>query len=160
MAEPSHSAGSTAAGLAGAALVLHRRLPRLRRSLAYLPEGPVIDWDAVDDLARWLDPMTAHLEVRARFGIRMGPPVVTRRWQRGHGQAALADPALTRLGDVPADATGPVGGRVVDQLRGRRLATTRRGDGGFTAGQPRTSSRSRCAGPTGSRRTTPTCSRP
>ena len=30
--------------LVGAALVLHRRLPRLRRSLAYLPEGPVIDW--------------------------------------------------------------------------------------------------------------------
>ena len=30
--------------LVGAGLVLYRRLPRLPRSLAYLPEGPVLDW--------------------------------------------------------------------------------------------------------------------
>ncbi|MGH3356533.1 MAG: peptidoglycan bridge formation glycyltransferase FemA/FemB family protein, partial [Nocardioidaceae bacterium] len=36
--------------LVGVALVLYRQLPRLRRYLAYLPEGPVIDW-ATDDLS-------------------------------------------------------------------------------------------------------------
>ncbi len=120
--------------LVGTALVLHRRLPRLRRTLAYLPEGPVIDWDAAD-LARWLDPMTAHLKDQGAFGIRMGPPVVTRRWQAGTVKKALADPALSRLGDVPADATDPTGGGVVDHLRsaGWRQQV---GDGGFTAGQP------------------------
>src|SRR3954462_14853227 len=30
--------------LVGVGLVLYRRLPRLERYLAYLPEGPVIDW--------------------------------------------------------------------------------------------------------------------
>ena len=123
------------ADLVGAALVLHRRLPRLRRTLAYVPEGPLIDWDAAD-LGRWLDPMTAYLRDRGAFGIRMGPPVVTRRWQAATLKRALADPVLTRLGDVPADDTGAVGRRVVDRLRAggwREQA----GAGGFTAGQPR-----------------------
>ena len=32
--------------LVGAGLVLYRQLPKVKRYLAYLPEGPVIDWDA------------------------------------------------------------------------------------------------------------------
>ena len=32
--------------LVGAALVLYRQLPKVKRYLAYLPEGPLIDWDA------------------------------------------------------------------------------------------------------------------
>ena len=35
--------------LVGAALVLHRPIPRLKRfTLAYLPEGPLIDWADAD----------------------------------------------------------------------------------------------------------------
>jgi lipid II:glycine glycyltransferase (peptidoglycan interpeptide bridge formation enzyme) len=37
------------AELVGVGLVLYRQLPRVRRFLAYLPEGPVIDWSG-DDL--------------------------------------------------------------------------------------------------------------
>ena len=33
--------------MVGAALVLYRQLPKVKRYLAYLPEGPVIDWDAL-----------------------------------------------------------------------------------------------------------------
>ena len=40
--------GST---LVGAALVLYRQLPKVKRYLAYLPEGPDIDW-ADPDLGR------------------------------------------------------------------------------------------------------------
>jgi lipid II:glycine glycyltransferase (peptidoglycan interpeptide bridge formation enzyme) len=39
----------------GAGLALYRQLPRVPRSLAYLPEGPVIDWSD-PDLSRWLKP--------------------------------------------------------------------------------------------------------
>ena len=46
--------------LVGAGLVLHRAIPvpkvHVNRTLAYLPEGPVIDW-AADDLDAWLRPM-------------------------------------------------------------------------------------------------------
>ncbi len=120
--------------LVGVGLVLHRQLPRLRRTLAYLPEGPVIDW-AADDLAGWLEPMVAHLRAGGAFGIRMGPPVVTRRWQAATVKKALADPALTRLGGVPADETDATGTRVVDHLRTARWRP-QRADGGFSAGQP------------------------
>ena len=40
--------------IVGAALVLYRQLPQLKRYLAYLPEGPDIDWTDAD-LDRWLD---------------------------------------------------------------------------------------------------------
>ncbi len=72
--------------LVGAALVLYRQLPQVKRYLAYLPEGPVIDWES-DDLGRvarrrW--PPTSSGQ--GAFGVRMGPPVVTRRWTRRPGQ--------------------------------------------------------------------------
>ena len=71
--------GSPSGELVGVGLVLYRQLPKVRRYLAYLPEGPVIDWDT-DDLGAWLVPMAAHLKAQGAFGIRIGPPVVTRRW--------------------------------------------------------------------------------
>ncbi|MFY9973347.1 MAG: peptidoglycan bridge formation glycyltransferase FemA/FemB family protein, partial [Chromatiaceae bacterium] len=50
--------------LEAAGLVLYRQVPRLKRYLAYLPEGPDLPWaDAAADgrLARWLDPLTDYL---------------------------------------------------------------------------------------------------
>ena len=76
--------------LAGAGLVLYRKLPKLDRYLAYLPEGPDIDW-LYGDLAGWLTPMAAHLKRQGAFGIRMGPPVVMRRWHATTIKAAIAD---------------------------------------------------------------------
>ena len=55
--------------LVGVGLILYRQAPTLRRYLAYLPEGPAIDWSAAvaaDDLARWLDPLTAMYAAGAR----------------------------------------------------------------------------------------------
>ncbi len=124
--------------LVGVALVLHRSIPRLARTLAYLPEGPVIDWSEATEaggLAGWLDPLVAHLRAEGAFAVRMGPPVVTRRWQAATVKNAVADPVLSRLGAVPADASDPVGEAVVASLRsgGWRPVTSA---GGFTAGQP------------------------
>ncbi len=59
--------------------MLLRPLPKLKRYLAYLPEGPVIDW-AAPDIERWLQPMVAHLKEQGALSVKMGPPVVTRRW--------------------------------------------------------------------------------
>ena len=118
----------------GVGLVLHRRLPRLRRTLAYLPEGPVLDW-AADELGPWLDPMVEHLRRGGAFGIRMGPPVVVRRWDAAAVKAGIADAGARRLGDVPPTSRDPDGARVVSQLR--ELGWRRQSvDGGFAAGQP------------------------
>jgi len=120
--------------LAGVGLVLYRQLPKVKRYLAYLPEGPVIDWSD-DDLAAWLTPMTEHLRARGAFGVRMGPPVVTRRWSAAQVKEGIADGAVRRLGDVPPTERDHTGARVVSQLDdlGWRLQAV---EGGFAAGQP------------------------
>ncbi len=120
----------------GAALVLYRQMPRLKRYLAYLPEGPQIPWiELGDDLHVWLNPLVAHLRAKKAFAVRMGPPVVTRRWHAATVKAAIADPALGNLGDVPADVNDTEAhevGEVLWALGWRSLSTS----GGFSAGQP------------------------
>ena len=122
------------AELVGAALVLYRQLPKVRRFLAYLPEGPVIDWET-DDLAAWLEPMAVHLRGRGAFGIRMGPPVVTRRWSAAQVKEGIADDNVRRLGELPPLERSTAGARVVSQLDelGWKPQAT---EGGFAAGQP------------------------
>ncbi len=120
--------------LVGVGLVLYRQLPKLRRYLAYLPEGPVIEWGD-DDLAAWLAPMTAHLERAGAFGVRMGPPVVTRRWSAQQVKDGIADDAVRRLDEVPPAERSREGAAVVSQLRelGWRPQSV---EGGFAPGQP------------------------
>ncbi len=118
----------------GAALVLYRKLPRLRRFLAYLPEGPVLDWSA-DRLDDWLGPLVRHLKGEGAFAVRIGPPVATRRWSAAQIKEGIADPAVRRLGEVPPLDRSAAGARVVAQLHelGWRHQSA---EGGFAAGQP------------------------
>ncbi len=120
--------------IVGSALVLYRQLPRLKRYLAYLPEGPVIDWET-DDLAGWLAPLATHLKKQGAFGVRIGPPVVTRRWSAAQVKDGIADDAVRRLDDVPPLERGQAGACVVSQLHelGWRPQAV---EGGFAAGQP------------------------
>ena len=120
--------------LVGAALVLYRQLPKVRRYLAYLPEGPVIDWEA-DDLAAWLEPMATHLRERGAFGIRMGPPVVTRRWTAAQVKEGIAADDVRRLDEVPPIERTSNGARVIAQLEGLGWKP-QSVEGGFAAGQP------------------------
>ncbi|MFF7054899.1 lipid II:glycine glycyltransferase FemX [Streptomyces griseorubiginosus] len=100
--------------LVGAGLVLYRPVPRLDRfTLAYLPEGPVIDWSG--ELGRWLDPLAARLRSRGAFAIRLGPPVVTDTWSAAQVKEGLADPDVRRLTDLPG-RRDPVGTRVSSGL--------------------------------------------
>jgi lipid II:glycine glycyltransferase (peptidoglycan interpeptide bridge formation enzyme) len=120
--------------IVGAALVLYRQLPRVKRYLAYVPEGPLIDWGS-DDLSAWLDPMTAHLRTQGAFGIRIGPPVVTRRWSAAQIKDGIADAAVSSLDALPPTERNQAGARVVSQLQelGWRPQSVA---GGFAAGQP------------------------
>ncbi|MBM9463886.1 peptidoglycan bridge formation glycyltransferase FemA/FemB family protein [Aeromicrobium sp. YIM 150415] len=121
--------------LVGAGLVLYRQLPKLKRYLAYLPEGPDLDWTG-GELDDALSALAAYLKSQGAFGIRMGPPVVTRRWSAATIKAALADPVLAQLSDVPADEQDTEALAIADRLRSlgwRELST----DGGFAAGQPK-----------------------
>ena len=121
--------------IVGVGLVLYRQMPKLKRFLAYLPEGPVIDWHS-DHLGDWLTPMSDHLKKQGAFGIRMGPPVVTSRWHASTIKQAIADEALHTLGQVPADFRDDAALEVRTRLEGlgwKEIPT----EGGFSAGQPK-----------------------
>ena len=79
--------------------------------------------------------MTRHLSRQGAFGVRMGPPVVTRRWSAAQVKEGIADEAVHRLTDVPPLERSQTGAAVVSQLHelGWRPQAV---EGGFAAGQP------------------------
>lgn len=120
----------------GAALVLYRRVPGIKRSLAYVPEGPTLPWSAVaDDVPAWLAPLVEHVRRRGAFGIKMGPPVTVRRWGAATVKAAIAA-KVARLVDARPDAYDADADRLASGLRALGWRGPRSGEG-FTPGQPR-----------------------
>lgn len=129
--------------LVGVGLVLYRPVPKLKKYLAYLPEGPVIDWHAAD-LDRWLDPMLAHLKSQGAFTVKMGPPVVVRRWSADAVKAAIADPDARRLKDAAPTSYEPRAYEVADRLRRAGWQQTEAGERTASRpGSPGTSSKCR-----------------
>lgn len=120
--------------LTGTALILYRTLPKLRRYLAYLPEGPVLDWDRTD-FAEHLDALVAYAKRNRAFAVRIGPAVVQRRWKAPTIKDAIADDEITRLSQATPDETTLEGTRALRALQQRRWITDESGEG-FAAGQP------------------------
>ncbi len=137
--------------LVGAGLVLYRQIPRLPRYLAYLPEGPDIDWlgegpaarglprapERVHPLPDWLDPMLAHLRSAGAFAAKIGPPIWTRRWQAATLKDAIAAGTVGSLGDIPADATDGRAIAVADVLEALGWTQKPATGAGFGDVQPR-----------------------
>ncbi|GAA1966436.1 lipid II:glycine glycyltransferase FemX [Kitasatospora viridis] len=122
--------------LVGAGLVLYRQLPKVKRYLAYLPEGPVIDWFD-PDLDRWLAPLLAHLKAQGAFSVKIGPPVVIRRWGTATIKEAVAGGQAKRLRDVDPDWYEPRAFEVADRLRRAGWRQGEDGGAGFGDVQPR-----------------------
>ncbi|HEY8979356.1 MAG TPA: peptidoglycan bridge formation glycyltransferase FemA/FemB family protein, partial [Streptomyces sp.] len=122
--------------LVGAGLVLYRQLPKIKRYLAYLPEGPVINWYA-PNLTEWLEPMLAHLKHQGAFSVKMGPPVIIRRWEATSIKAGIQNPDVKRLRDIEADFIEPRAFEVADKLRRMGWQQGEDGGAGFGDVQPR-----------------------
>ncbi|MFJ6211937.1 lipid II:glycine glycyltransferase FemX [Streptomyces sp. NPDC092296] len=120
----------------GAGLVLYRQLPTFKRYLAYLPEGPLIDWFD-PDLDRWLRPLLAHLKSQGAFSVKMGPPVVIRRWDATAVKDAIAAGHARRLRDVEATWYEPRAFELADRLRRAGWLQGAGGGAGFGDVQPR-----------------------
>ena len=135
--------GST---LVGAGLVLYRPIPRLKsRSLAYLPEGPDIDWLRerlpTVPLREWLDPLVAHCKAEGAFQVKMGPPVAIRRWQADTVKEVMAhagEPGVPgRIGEITADWRSAAAAAAVDALRATDWVQEVSEGAGFGDVQPR-----------------------
>jgi lipid II:glycine glycyltransferase (peptidoglycan interpeptide bridge formation enzyme) len=127
--------------LVGAGLVLLRQVPRVKRFLAYLPEGPDVDWTGERtgrDLAEWLTPLAVHLRDAGAFAVKMGPMVAVRRWHADTVKAAIAEarPGL-RLRDVEPDESLADASAVTDRLRALGWKQKADTGAGFGDVQPR-----------------------
>ncbi len=115
-------------------LVLYRQLPRVKRYLAYLPEGPVTDW-AGPHLLEVLRSLRDHVRAQGAFALRIGPPAIVHRWHAATIKAAIADDAVTSLTHVEPDVTDDTGVALRANLE--RLGFTHlAAEDGFSAGQP------------------------
>ncbi len=127
--------------LLGAGLVLYRSVPRLpQRSLAYLPEGPDLDWTGERfgiDLRDWMEPMLRHLKGRGAFTVKMGPPIVLRKWSASTVKTAISSGKATRLRDLTPDWQNNDAIRVTERLRNARWLQEDSDDAGFGDYQPR-----------------------
>lgn len=123
--------------IVGSGLVLYRQLPRVKRYLAYLPEGPVIDWFDRELDTRWLQPMLTHLKSQGAFSVKMGPPVTVRRWDASSIKDAIAGEQAKRLRDVDPDWYEPRAFEVADRLRSSGWLQGEDGGAGFGDVQPR-----------------------
>ena len=129
--------------LVGTALVLHRPVPKVRRrSLSYIPEGPVVDssssrWRPQD----WLDPLLEHCKAVGAFQVKMGPALATRRWDCATVKAALAEAgepnAPATLGQITADWHSTAAREVIEALRSSGWEQPESSGAGFGDVQPR-----------------------
>ena len=134
--------------LVGAGLVLYRPVPRFpSRSLAYLPEGPGIDWlaERMPDLTieQWLQPLLDHCRREGAFQVKLGPPVTSRRWEAETVKRLLAERAdgvphaPARLGLSLADWHDHRAALVHDRLTAMGWRQGTSDGGGFGDVQPR-----------------------
>jgi lipid II:glycine glycyltransferase (peptidoglycan interpeptide bridge formation enzyme) len=124
----------------GVATVLYRQLPRVRRCLAYLPEGPVVDWFGERTgigVEEWLAPLVGMLRRRGAFTVKMGPRVIGRVWSATTLKRAMADGRYRRLADVPADRVDTRVDELSARLRALGWRRAHRAGGAFSDFQPR-----------------------
>ena len=121
--------------LVGAGLVLYRQLPRLKRFLAYLPEGPVLDW-STDRLGDWLAPHDGVPQGAGRLrrpdGSAGGDPPLERRPGEGGARGPGGTQARRPAADRARPGRRPRGLPAAPRSGWRPQGT----DEGFALGQP------------------------
>lgn len=137
----------------GAGLVLSRKVPKSKLWLAYLPEGPVVDW-AKYPVAEIVQPMLDLLKGQGAFMVKMGPTIPVRSWdaktlkeaiaaeskkQTGDegGEHTVTPLRSLRLRDVPADQEFETGQSVIEQLKAYGFTQQADTGAGFGDVQPR-----------------------
>ena len=122
--------------LVGAGLVLLRKVPRIDRYLAYLPEGPDLDWSRSELVVPALEALKNYCRTLGAFQVTIGPHAWVRRWSAATLKDTIAAESATRIGDIAADDVSQSGRELSDILA--RTGWQRGGSGeGFGDFQPR-----------------------
>lgn len=123
--------------LVGAGLVLLRKVPRVNRYLAYLPEGPSLQWSDQRVVTDSLVALRNYLAELGVFQIKMGPQVWNRRWHADTLKDAIANNSARRISDLDADERNDVATQLVSTLRSLSWKQPAASDAAFGDYQPR-----------------------
>lgn len=123
--------------LVGAGLLLLRKVPRVQRYLAYIPEGPDLDWDETDFVQRCLTALIDYLRDLGAFQVKMGPRVWTRRWDADSIKTVISQEVATSLTHTQPSHTNQTGLKLTELLKQLGWNQPRNTGAGFGDYQPR-----------------------
>ncbi|MGO1318691.1 MAG: lipid II:glycine glycyltransferase FemX [Galactobacter sp.] len=118
----------------GAALVLMRPAPVVRKSLAYLPDGPVIDF-AEFAPERVLRTLSEYLKSNGAFALRIGPSVDSTTWKAVDVRKAMGSGQLEDLSQLAHTVNDSEAAAVTAALQSQGFSHLDSGMD-FAAGQP------------------------
>ncbi|PRA12218.1 FemAB family protein [Arthrobacter sp. MYb211] len=120
--------------LVGVALVLHRHAPVIKKTLAYIPDGPVIDFTTYDPQGV-LSILASYLKNRGAFQLRLGPGLAMRTWGAAAVRKAFGKEELASLADLETVSVNEEAHKLNEALGD--LGFTKQDVGmDFAAGQP------------------------
>lgn len=122
--------------LVGVGLVLLRKVPKLNKFLAYLPEGPTLDWTS-NKLPQALTALVEYLKPIGVFQIKMGPHVWVRRWSAETLKDAISNESAKSISTLTADETNQTGLQLITHLRRLGWRQPESTDSSFGDYQPR-----------------------
>jgi len=123
--------------LVGAGLILLRKVPKVEKYLAYLPEGPDLNWENSNDVERALNALIVFAKARGVFQIKMGPHTWVRRWHADTLKSAIAEEVAKVIGEVPPDEVNEAGITLLSQLAKLGWKQRKAEASGFGDYQPR-----------------------
>jgi lipid II:glycine glycyltransferase (peptidoglycan interpeptide bridge formation enzyme) len=123
--------------LIGAGLVLLRKVPKVSKYLAYLPEGPDLDWENETQVAAGLAALVEFAKARGVFQIKMGPHTWVRRWTAETLKEVIANESAKSIAQVTPDETNESGIALSRQLKSLGWKQRKADESGFGDYQPR-----------------------
>ncbi len=123
--------------LVGAGLILLRKVPRIEKYLAYLPEGPDLAWQSPAEVERALQALVQFANERGVFQIKMGPHTWVKRWHADTLKEVIANESAKFIGEVNPDEVNDSGTKLIDQLKALGWKQRKAEASGFGDYQPR-----------------------
>lgn len=117
--------------------MLLRKVPKVEKYLAYLPEGPDLNWDKANDVEQALTALTVFVKNRGVFQIKMGPHTWVRRWHADTLKSAISQEVAKVIGQVPPDEVNESGIALLSQLTKLGWKQRKAEASGFGDYQPR-----------------------
>ena len=123
--------------LVGAGLLLLRKVPKVNKYLAYIPEGPDLNWADETSVSTAIAALIDFARARGVFQIKMGPRVWTRRWDAEAIKTVIAQEVANSLAHVQPTETHSVGLALGKQLAALGWVQPAKSDSSFGDFQPR-----------------------